>query len=400
MPSHFISLVKNYYSNDNEESTATSGHAPAIEPQATDSNIDRRFLERVWRWLIQNPEIRLGRHGGHGHLTLSEVEAHNAAVKSSKNSSAVHTQSTEITHNVSLKASQGAVDLDHAEASQTAEDADASKPFDLPSTPHETNLGTVGQHDTHTRVPEKERRLEKSRKSGDTQVDNLRVHHEPEIQLASETDGHQIPAQNGKSNSTLRLYTSEDRMWRALAGHGPDFTKIKALDFACLSIIGTRGKTGIYQHDLVQISGQDKRSLPARTDRLHNTGYITKKRVCAQVGNPKRSLNTSHLVLKCFTEGSCSRRGNSDEAESSLEKSAEDESGRRSLLNATPDEGRAKSEEPNISLNRPIPQWTRERPLSNQIFDLVFQSGTRGMTMRVRHKSSFISLETNGVYRI
>ncbi len=75
----------------------------------------------------------------------------------------------------------------------------------------------------------------------------------------------------------LRVYISQERMWYALAGHEVDWTKLPRSEFQLLSIIGARRGLGIVQTDLIRISGQDKRSLPRRTDALHTKGYIEKK---------------------------------------------------------------------------------------------------------------------------
>ena len=108
-----------------------------------------------------------------------------------------------------------------------------------------------------------------------------------------------VPNPQGKSskNGSLRVYTSQSRMWSATAGHAPDFNRIPRLDFILLSIIAARRGKGILQPDLVRVSGQDKRSVPKRTERLHDSGYIEKKAVSVK-GN-----RTSICVLKRFTIG-------------------------------------------------------------------------------------------------
>ncbi|KAI4237140.1 MAG: hypothetical protein LQ349_002064, partial [Xanthoria aureola] len=92
----------------------------------------------------------------------------------------------------------------------------------------------------------------------------------------------------------LRLYVSTERRWQALTGHAFDPDKIPRLDFACLSIIAAHREQGILQPDLVRISGQDKRSVPQRTQRLHDEGYISKTPVLVN-----RS-HTSRLILKRY----------------------------------------------------------------------------------------------------
>lgn len=95
-------------------------------------------------------------------------------------------------------------------------------------------------------------------------------------------------------NHDAVLVASENIMWQTLAGHGPDITRIKPMEFTLLSFIGAAGPEGIPQTELIHLSGQDKRSLPHRTDVLAERGYITKKswRV--------KGCNTSLLTLKRF----------------------------------------------------------------------------------------------------
>lgn len=81
-----------------------------------------------------------------------------------------------------------------------------------------------------------------------------------------------IPA----STTAPRIYVSQDRTWIAVAGHPVDLKRLSALQFELLSIIAAHGEDGIGQPDLVKISGQDKRSVPHRTDELAKAGYIEK----------------------------------------------------------------------------------------------------------------------------
>ncbi|KAL8937333.1 MAG: hypothetical protein Q9216_004479 [Gyalolechia sp. 2 TL-2023] len=96
----------------------------------------------------------------------------------------------------------------------------------------------------------------------------------------------------------LRVYASLERRWQAIAGHAPDPIKIPRLDFACLSVIAVHGEKGILQPDLVRISQQDKRSVPERTRRLHDGGYISKVPVLIN------KSHTSKLILKRYIKDS------------------------------------------------------------------------------------------------
>lgn len=91
-----------------------------------------------------------------------------------------------------------------------------------------------------------------------------------------------------------RLCTGEDRVWYAIAGHGIDYKRIPPLEFQALSAIAGQGHKGVLQPDVTKLTGQDKRSLPKRTDNLAKNGYIVKHNVIA------RGTKTSLLKLKKF----------------------------------------------------------------------------------------------------
>ncbi|KAL9606842.1 MAG: hypothetical protein Q9179_000050 [Wetmoreana sp. 5 TL-2023] len=101
-------------------------------------------------------------------------------------------------------------------------------------------------------------------------------------------------APSSHPESSLRMYTTTGRRWQAIAGHAPDPIKIPGLDFACLSIIAAHRERGVLQPDLVRISGQDKRSVPERTRRLQEGGYISKIPVLVN------KAHTSKLTLKRY----------------------------------------------------------------------------------------------------
>lgn len=181
-------------------------------------------------------------------------------------------------------------------------------------------------------------------------------------------------------------------MWHAVAGHGPDFGKIKSLDFVCLSIIAACGPKGILQHDLTRISGQDKRSLPARTDRLRNSGYIEKNRVCVQLSNPKRSMHTSQCILKRFVNSNVDQKQQTTDLGSApAEKGKRVKKGGQSPPDSkVPGQSSSTAAPESVSGStipsegRTVPTWTADRSVNNQIFELVDRAGIKGMSMSVR----------------
>ncbi|KAF2272684.1 uncharacterized protein EI97DRAFT_483499 [Westerdykella ornata] len=100
-----------------------------------------------------------------------------------------------------------------------------------------------------------------------------------------------------------RIYVSQNRTWHAVAGHSMDFKRLSAMKFVLLSIIASRGPEGINQPELTVLSGQDKRSVPARTDELAKDGYIEKSPVASRNGP------TSRCVHKRFIKGDHYLRG-------------------------------------------------------------------------------------------
>ncbi|PGH03657.1 transcription factor C subunit 3 [Blastomyces parvus] len=109
----------------------------------------------------------------------------------------------------------------------------------------------------------------------------------------SDAPGAQIQSD---SDDTLRVFVSEERMWLAIAGHERDHSRVPPLEFVLLSIIASRKWQGIMQLELPKLSGQDKRSVPKRTDSLSQKGYIEKKAV--QVKSSRTSLCTLRQFVR------------------------------------------------------------------------------------------------------
>ncbi|KAF9869459.1 hypothetical protein CkaCkLH20_13056 [Colletotrichum karsti] len=91
-----------------------------------------------------------------------------------------------------------------------------------------------------------------------------------------------------------RIYVSEDRMWESIAGHAPDYRRVPRLEWMALVGIASTKHQGILQGDLGRLVGQDKRSLPKRTDALASKGYISKRTTLV------RGTKTSKMWLTHF----------------------------------------------------------------------------------------------------
>ena len=122
----------------------------------------------------------------------------------------------------------------------------------------------------------------------------------PSATAKSAVDGGESQVSEGSKLAKYRkqrLCTGEDRVWYAIAGHGIDYKRIPPLEFQALSVIAAHGTKGVLQPDVTKLTGQDKRSLPKRTDNLSKNGYIIKTNVIA------RGTKTSLLKLKKFAGG-------------------------------------------------------------------------------------------------
>jgi transcription factor C subunit 3 len=102
----------------------------------------------------------------------------------------------------------------------------------------------------------------------------------------------------GRAAESPRFRVNEKRFYQAICGHPPDTSKVAPLEFDLLSHIAVTRSEGILQGELVRLSGQDKRSVPRRTDGLHAKGYIIKEFVY------RKGVRTSRLVLTKFAPSS------------------------------------------------------------------------------------------------
>ncbi|ELR09727.1 hypothetical protein GMDG_04213 [Pseudogymnoascus destructans 20631-21] len=93
-----------------------------------------------------------------------------------------------------------------------------------------------------------------------------------------------------------RVHVNQRRLWLVLTGHDVDKTKLPFSEWQLLLAIAAAGKKGILQAEARNITGQDKRSVPRRTDFLAQKGYIEKKQVLAF--NQKTSLLTHKIFLE------------------------------------------------------------------------------------------------------
>lgn len=118
--------------------------------------------------------------------------------------------------------------------------------------------------------------------------------HEKSFERSRQSHSQDVDQQKRVINEVPRIRANEHRIYQALCGHPPDITKVAPLEFDLLSQIAATRSSGILQGELIRLTGQDKRSVPKRTDALQNKGYIIKEVVYLK-GN-----RTSRLTLKKF----------------------------------------------------------------------------------------------------
>ncbi|KAI5287635.1 hypothetical protein KEM52_001491 [Ascosphaera acerosa] len=226
-PQDVCRYIKEFYDQASDRPLADASADHAIEgegdlqPAAAPAQlVDRAFEETVWTWLTQQPEVSVGQNRQGNGLTLSEVEA---------------------THGPA--AAQG--------------DASARSPYLRQGPP--LPVSTAGKRGAVKPSP------------------------------PPPSSGPPDQASHG-----LQVYVSSSRMWLAVAGHERDDARVSPLEFTLLSIIAMHKGRGITQPELVRLSGQDKRSVPKRTDGLARAGYIEKKPVLS------KSTRTSLCTLRKF----------------------------------------------------------------------------------------------------
>lgn len=213
-----FSYVEAFYNDDANAATAT---IDAHDRSLYRHTVDHAFQEKVWKWLTGHPDVYVDRNQKGNELTLEEAEALSSPIS------------------IGDEAHYGLSDSQQKWSTPAVEGKD-------------TLTGTLPVGDQRDSATAPARAI----------VDDL-------VSSTSHSQG----------SKTLRVHVNEERMWYAVAGHAPDFSRMQRLDFMLLSIVAAHREKGILQPDLTRISGQDKRSTPVRTQRLHDRGYIEKKKV-------------------------------------------------------------------------------------------------------------------------
>lgn len=98
-----------------------------------------------------------------------------------------------------------------------------------------------------------------------------------------------------EQSSTLpHVSVTEDRIYQAICGHPRDDKRVFRSEYGLLLVIAAARSDGILQGELGRVAGQDKRSVPKRTDVLHTKGYVIKEATIL------RGFKSSRLTLRRF----------------------------------------------------------------------------------------------------
>jgi hypothetical protein len=275
--------------------------------------LGRSFYEKVWEWVNNHGDVRVVYDSQPRTISLSEFEALELQETGTNGAAYVNEQLSDSSQNqpqthitqASFRLSLRQRLLDEGIAIEKVSVPKRSEPTQLQKhsiTQDHTKANAaidqrLIQRSTHTSTheparpptpsgivqpPEDVRRAKQSKLRGRRKIPKG-------IRLTG-------PLFDDPSSTTTapRLYASQNRIWQAVAGHSIDLKKLPSMEFVLLSIIASHGASGIAQPELVKISGQDKRSVPHRTDELAKKGYIEKTSMSTQ------KIRTSLCVHKRF----------------------------------------------------------------------------------------------------
>jgi hypothetical protein len=277
----FYRFIHNYYLADDASKASDQARRETLQEK-----FGRTFHEQVWKWVATHPDIRII-HNNQG-CQYSLVEFEKAEHPETVGSELASHDGLLLPPSPTLKIQPAESLLALRTALRqrlSAESRDAKTSKDGSQSTLSTTLLNIGNGVREsivavhsTTAPRQPRRLPEDSDTVSAVFDDP----------ASDT-------------SKPRLYASQSRIWQALTGHSMDLKKVPTMEFALLSIIAANGTNGIAQPDLTHLSGQDKRSVPHRTDELARKGYIVKNPV--QAGKIRTSLcvHTKFVSQNHFT---------------------------------------------------------------------------------------------------
>lgn len=242
--------------------------------------LGRTFYERVWQWVSGHADIRITHNGRVQQYGLAEFEAaETPEATATAVVSSVQPIDSVSPVNQTLGPAKSLLALRESMRQRLVKEALSSQ-------------ATTGIASSKIQQPSPLRDLEFEQSTG-TALQEC-AQRGPRVLPTTAHDVETIFDDPPASTTAPRLYASQSRIWQALTGHGIDLKKVPTMEFVLLSLIASHGVAGVTQPDLTVMSGQDKRSVPHRTDELCRKGYIEKRPV--QAGK----LRTSLCVHKKF----------------------------------------------------------------------------------------------------
>lgn len=267
----FRRFIQNFYSQRQDD--AQSKFDDQSETSLSTNGLGRRFYERTWQWLTNHPDIRIVYKAEVQNYTLSEFEA-----------AELHeTGTTGDTH---------ATEYDHGLNTSVVKRVHPSKTL---SGLREALRQRIHGEEGGPRIPSS---------LPNQVIASLSAGRSPRSEVEAPQTTTAIFDEPNSSVTAPRLYTSQNRVWQALTGHGIDLKKVPSMEFVLLSLIAARGAAGITQPELIAISGQDKRSVPHRTDELARKNYISKYPVQSNKMRTSLCIHTKFVSQNAFIESS------------------------------------------------------------------------------------------------
>jgi hypothetical protein len=289
----FHDIIRNYYNESQDNPASSSLFGPNLSPQG----LTRSFYEKVWDWVTEQPDVRIYHKQKTHRLSLSEFEALEAQAKENSPNGPPPRQQWEpsgYSQATAAKPASRPSDTLLSLRGSLRERllAEGSQQVNTPAGEpgrSDVNLGSSSNMQPQVSLPAVAARSTSILAPTTLNASEVSTHSLPEAaKVQSRLRGpRKIPKglmiqesifdEPPSSLTVPRLFASQNRIWQAVAGHSMDLKKIPAMEFVLLCIIATHRSEGITQPALIKMSGQDKRSVPKRTDSLSQKGYIEKK---------------------------------------------------------------------------------------------------------------------------
>ncbi|KAF2205668.1 hypothetical protein GQ43DRAFT_477160 [Delitschia confertaspora ATCC 74209] len=318
----FRRFIRKFYS-DPENNLSKYGVENSTAPR---EHNDRPFLEKVWGWLVNHRDIRILLDNEPRTLTLSQFEALEVPDEAGGNGeegvvplqASTPRQSSAAPVSFTKPAPESADDDEFSRRLRQAleEEEEDAEVGGLSTMEPPTGASLLAAVDSRTPDAPSLPTAETANSPRHTPLGPVRgspqngFHRDRLRKVGAQNTPQttQVFPEAAKPTKSPRLFASQERTWQAVAGHSVDFKKVSQMEFVLLSIIASRGPEGILQPELRELSGQDKRSVPKRTDDLAKKGYIEKKPVSTQ------KTRTSICVHRRFVKESAFSEENKDAA--------------------------------------------------------------------------------------